>query len=83
MPLETNDQIRMKILKLLDDRGGSISKEEWRHIEAGSIELDRYLAELIVQGCIWHDPGDRIYTLTDTGRNELARLQDSVDSLDS
>ena len=83
MPLEMANQIRMKILKLLNERGGSISKEEWRHIEAGSIELDRYLAELIVQGCIRHDPEDRIYTLTDTGRNELARLQDSVDSLDS
>lgn len=77
MSLELNDEIRMKILQLLDDRGGSISKEEWRHIEAGSIEVDRYLAELIVQGCIRHDQETRIYSLTDTGRHELARLQDS------
>lgn len=80
MPLEMNDQIRVKILKLLDDRAGAISKEEWRHIEAGSIEIDRYLAELIVQGCIRHDQETRIYSLTDTGRHELARLQDSLGS---
>jgi predicted transcriptional regulator len=80
MPLEANHQIRKRILKLLLDRGGSISKEEWRHIEAGSIELDRHLAELIVQGCIRHDQEARIYSLTDTGRNELAHLRDSGDS---
>lgn len=83
MPLEMADRIRMKILKLLRDRGGSMSKEEWRYIEAGSIELDRYLAELIVQGCIRHDQEARVYSLTHTGRNELARLQDSNDSLGS
>lgn len=83
MPLEMNDQIRVKILKLLDDRGGVISKEEWRHIEAGSIEIDRYLAELIVQGCIRHDQETRNYSLTDTGRHELARLQAAGDSIGS
>jgi hypothetical protein len=76
------DRIRMKILKLLNDRGGSISKEEWRHIEAGCIELDRYLAELIVQGCISHDRESHTYLLTETGRAELARLQDTTDSLE-
>ena len=80
MPLEMNDQIRVKILKLLDDRGGVISKEEWRHIEAGSIELDRHLAELIVQGCIWHDRESHTYLLTETGGAELSRLEDSIDS---
>jgi hypothetical protein len=65
----------MKLLRFLRDRNGMMGEEETILIDSGVIRLDPYLRQLLAQGHIRRDEEARVYRLTQTGRDELARLQ--------
>ncbi|CAI4033488.1 hypothetical protein DNFV4_03924 [Nitrospira tepida] len=80
MPLDQAGQIRMKLLRFLHDRNGLISEDETILIDSGVIRLEPYLRQLLAQGHIRRDEEARVYRLTETGRDELARLQQADDA---
>ena len=75
MSLDQDGRIRMKLLRFLRDRNGMMGEEETILIDSGVIRLDPYLRQLLAQGHIRRDEEARVYRLTQTGRDELARLQ--------
>ena len=77
MPLDLDGQIKRKILRLLQDRGGVWSHEEWNQIDSGSIQLDQHMAELVRQGCVHDDESAAHYRLTESGKRRLASLEES------
>lgn len=80
MPMDWASLITWRILTILDDRGGSLSEEETLLVDSGVLRLDPYITRLLTQGFIHRDEARRVYTLTEKGRTELARLRASVDS---
>jgi DNA-binding PadR family transcriptional regulator len=72
--------ITWRILKILDDRDGSLSEDETLLVDSGMLRLDPYIKRLVTQGFIQRDEGRRVYALTEAGRTELARLRAAVDS---
>lgn len=75
MSLDQDGRIRMKLLRFLRDRNGMMGEEETILIDSGVIRLDPYLRQLLAQGHIRRDEEARVYRLTQTGRDELTRLQ--------
>lgn len=79
MPLDPDSQIKRKILRLLQDRGGTWSHQEWRQIDSGPFRLDQHMAELVREGSVQDDEAGQHYRLTESGRNKLASLEESTD----
>jgi hypothetical protein len=81
MPLDQDGRIKLKLLRFLRDRNGMMGEEETILIDSGVIRLDPYLRQLLAQGHIRRDEEARVYRLTGTGRDELARLQQADEAL--
>ncbi len=75
MRLAPDDAIRLKLLKHLHDRHGTMSEEDTMLMDSGVIRLDRYIGQLLAQGHICRDDARGVYCLTDAGRSELASLE--------
>jgi DNA-binding PadR family transcriptional regulator len=72
--------ITWRILTILADRDGSLSEEETLLVDSGVLRLDPYITRLLTRGFIQRDEGRGVYTLTEAGRTEIARLRAAVDS---
>ena len=81
MSLDPSSERRMKILKFLQDRGGSCTREEWTRFDSGTIHLDIDMQDLIRSGYASHDAATDKYILNEDGKRELAFLQGATDSL--
>ncbi|MGE3154706.1 MAG: hypothetical protein AB7G48_19240 [Nitrospiraceae bacterium] len=75
MPLDQEGRIRMRLLRFLRDRHGTMGEEETILIDSGIIRLDPYLRQLLAEGHIRRDEKAKVYRVTETGRDELTRLQ--------
>lgn len=78
--MDQDGRIRMKLLRFLRDRNGMMGEEETILIDSGVIRLDPYLRQLLAQGHIRRDEEAKVYRLTETGRDELVRLQQADDA---
>ncbi|MEX5213333.1 MAG: hypothetical protein NW703_04120 [Nitrospiraceae bacterium] len=65
----------MRLLRFLRDRHGTMGEEETILIDSGIIRLDPYIRQLLAQGYIRRDEKAKVYRVTETGRDELTRLQ--------
>jgi hypothetical protein len=78
MPLDPDSQIKRKILRLLQDRGGTWGHQEWRQIDSGPVRLDQHMAELVREGWVHDDEVGQHFGLTESGKKKLASMEESA-----
>lgn len=74
MALTEDLLIRLKLLKLVQERHGAMTYEDTDSIESGDIGLGPHIRHLVTQGHLADDEARGMYRLTESGGRELLRL---------
>ncbi|GKS58143.1 hypothetical protein YTPLAS18_16700 [Nitrospira sp.] len=79
MPHSEDEVIRLKLLHLVQKRGGAMTHEDAAQIESSITTITSHIGMLVKEGYLYDDKARGVYRLTERGGHELMRLMRARD----